>query len=146
MTKCSSALTFPVYPPAATSHNRAESSLGDGLAKRSPSSSVLLVQISDSHLFAEADGALLGMSTRDSLEKVVDLVLAEQPQVDLVVASGDISQDGSVESYEAFRRISTQIAAPRAGLPVIMMNCRRWSRSHRLKGCLSRSSTSAGGG
>ncbi|MDU8502065.1 3',5'-cyclic-AMP phosphodiesterase [Pseudomonas syringae] len=77
-----------------------------------PSSSVLLVQISDSHLFAKADGALLGMSTRDSLEKVVDLVLAEQPRIDLVVASGDISQDGSVESYEAFRRISAQIAAP----------------------------------
>ncbi|WP_032633303.1 3',5'-cyclic-AMP phosphodiesterase [Pseudomonas syringae] len=77
-----------------------------------PSSSVLLVQLSDSHLFAEADGALLGMSTRDSLEKVVERVLAEQPQIDLVVASGDISQDGSVESYEAFRGISAQIAAP----------------------------------
>ncbi|AVB22289.1 MULTISPECIES: 3',5'-cyclic-AMP phosphodiesterase [Pseudomonas syringae group] len=77
-----------------------------------PSSSVLLVQLSDSHLFAEADGALLGMSTRDSLEKVVEQVLVEQPQIDLVVASGDISQDGSVESYEAFRRISARIAAP----------------------------------
>lgn len=77
-----------------------------------PSSSVLLVQLSDSHLFAEADGALLGMSTRDSLEKVVEQVLVEQLQIDLVVASGDISQDGSVESYEAFRRISARIAAP----------------------------------
>ncbi|WP_419247721.1 metallophosphoesterase, partial [Pseudomonas syringae] len=72
----------------------------------------MLVQLSDSHLFAEADGALLGMSTRDSLEKVVDRVLAEQPHIDLVVASGDISQDGSVESYEAFRRISGRIDAP----------------------------------
>ncbi|MCF5711189.1 MULTISPECIES: 3',5'-cyclic-AMP phosphodiesterase [Pseudomonas syringae group] len=77
-----------------------------------PESSVLLVQLSDSHLFAKADGALLGMSTRDSLEKVVERVLAEQPQIDLVVASGDISQDGSVESYEAFRQISGKIAAP----------------------------------
>ncbi|KPX14423.1 3',5'-cyclic-nucleotide phosphodiesterase [Pseudomonas syringae pv. delphinii] len=82
------------------------------LPSAAPSSSVLLVQLSDSHLFAEADGALLGMSTRDSLEKVVERVLAEQPQIDLVVASGDISQDGSVESYETFRRISAQIAAP----------------------------------
>ncbi|MCF5598173.1 3',5'-cyclic-AMP phosphodiesterase [Pseudomonas syringae] len=76
------------------------------------SSSVLLVQLSDSHLFAVVAGALLGMSTRASLEKVVDRVLAEQPQVDLVVASGDISQDGSVESYEAFRRTSARIHAP----------------------------------
>lgn len=76
-----------------------------------PSSSVLLVQLSDSHLFAEADGTLLGMNTRDSLEKVVERVLAEQPQVDAVIASGDISQDGSVTSYEAFQRISEQIKA-----------------------------------
>ena len=77
-----------------------------------PSSSVLLVQLSDSHLFAEADGTLLGMNTRDSLEKVVERVLAEQSDIDVVIASGDISQDGSVESYEAFRRLSGQIAAP----------------------------------
>ncbi|MGB8972591.1 MAG: phosphodiesterase, partial [Pseudomonas capeferrum] len=28
----------------------------------------LLVQLSDSHLFAEADGTLLGMNTRESLQ------------------------------------------------------------------------------
>ncbi|MBX8488151.1 3',5'-cyclic-AMP phosphodiesterase [Pseudomonas cichorii] len=78
----------------------------------SRSSSVLVVQLSDSHLFAEADGTLLGMKTRDSLEKVVDLVLAEQSGIDLVIASGDISQDGSVQSYQAFRQLSGKIAAP----------------------------------
>ena len=77
-----------------------------------PSSSVLLVQLSDSHLFAEADGTLLGMNTRDSLGKVVDVVLVEQPNIDFILASGDISQDGSVESYEAFRDLSARIAAP----------------------------------
>jgi Icc protein len=29
----------------------------------------LLVQLSDSHLFAEADGTLLGMNTCDSLQR-----------------------------------------------------------------------------
>lgn len=77
-----------------------------------PSSSVLLVQLSDSHLFAEADGTLLGMNTRDSLEKVVDVVLTEQSDIDFILATGDISQDGSVESYEAFRDLSARIAAP----------------------------------
>lgn len=75
-------------------------------------SSVLLVQLSDSHLFAEPDGSLLGMKTRESLDKVVELVLAEQAGIDCVIASGDISQDGSVESYEAFRRMSGRIGAP----------------------------------
>jgi Icc protein len=76
-----------------------------------------LVQLSDSHLFAKADGTLLGMCTRDSLHKVIELVLAEQSQVDLVVASGDVSQDGSVESYEAFRQLSGEIDAPKRWFP-----------------------------
>jgi Icc protein len=76
-----------------------------------------LVQLSDSHLFAKADGTLLGMCTRDSLQKVIESVLAEQSQVDLVVASGDVSQDGSVESYEAFRQLSGEIEAPKRWFP-----------------------------
>jgi len=83
----------------------------------SHSSSVLLVQLSDSHLFAEADGALLGMTTRDSLTAVVDRVLAEQPQIDLVLATGDLSQDGTVESYQAFRQQSERLDAPKRWLP-----------------------------
>jgi Icc protein len=79
--------------------------------------SVLLVQLSDSHLFGEAQGTLLGMNTRDSLQKVVERVLAEQAQVDLVIASGDVSQDGSVESYEAFAQVSGQIDAPKRWFP-----------------------------
>lgn len=75
-------------------------------------SSVLLVQLSDSHLFASPDGSLLGMKTRESLDKVVELVLAEQAGIDYVIASGDISQDGSVESYETFRQMSGRIGAP----------------------------------
>lgn len=74
--------------------------------------SVLLIQLSDSHLFAEADGRLLGMGTRDSLQQVIQRVLDEQPQVDLVLASGDISQDGSEQSYQCFRQMAAQIPAP----------------------------------
>ena len=74
--------------------------------------SVLLIQLSDSHLFAEADGRLLGMGTRDSLQQVIQRVLDEQSQVDLVLASGDISQDGSEQSYQCFRQMAAQIPAP----------------------------------
>jgi len=76
-----------------------------------------LVQLSDSHLFAEADGKLLGMATRDSLNSVVDLVLTEQPAIDLILATGDLSQDGSVESYQAFRESSERLDAPQRWLP-----------------------------
>ncbi|KII31878.1 serine/threonine protein phosphatase [Pseudomonas fluorescens] len=77
----------------------------------------LLVQISDSHLFAEADGTLLGMNTRDSLQKVIELVRAQQPQIDLILATGDISQDGTLESYQQFREQTGQLDAPARWIP-----------------------------
>ena len=73
--------------------------------------SVLLVQLTDSHLFASSNGKLLGMDTAESLGRVVDLVLAEQPRVDLLLATGDLSQDGSLASYERFRQLSERIEA-----------------------------------
>lgn len=81
-------------------------------ATSSTSGPVRLVQLSDSHLFADADGSLLGMNTHDSLQRVVERVLAEQERVDLVLATGDLSQDGTEESYHQFRRMTAAIAAP----------------------------------
>lgn len=80
-------------------------------------SSVLLVQLSDSHLFAEASGTLMGMKTRDGLEKVLELVQAEQPEIDLLLMTGDISQDGTVQSYQTFRQMSEPLGAPVRWLP-----------------------------
>lgn len=77
-----------------------------------PDRSVLVIQLSDSHLFAEADGKLLGMATHDSLEKVVAQVHEEQDRIDLVLATGDLSQDGSVESYQRFRQATDRFDCP----------------------------------
>ncbi|WP_420234636.1 3',5'-cyclic-AMP phosphodiesterase [Pseudomonas sp. ABY48] len=77
----------------------------------------LLVQLSDSHLFAEADASLLGMNTRDSLRAVIDLVLKQQPDIDLMLATGDLSQDGTLESYAAFRQLTARIDAPARWIP-----------------------------
>jgi 3',5'-cyclic-AMP phosphodiesterase len=79
--------------------------------------SVLLVQLTDSHLFSESGGKLLGMDTADSLERVVDLVLEEHPQVDLMLATGDLSQDGTLASYQRFRQLSERVDAPARWCP-----------------------------
>ena len=86
-------------------------------SRSAAANSVLLVQLSDSHLFAEADGRLLGMDTRDSLQRVIDLVLAEQPRIDLLLATGDLSQDASTASYKRFRDMTAAIPAPARWLP-----------------------------
>ena len=58
-----------------------------------------VVQFSDSHLFASTDGKLLGLNTDDSLNRVLDLIEKEQPSVEIILATGDLSQDASVASY-----------------------------------------------
>lgn len=78
---------------------------------------VLLVQLSDSHLFAEEDGKLLGMNTRDSLEKVIERVQTEQNDIDLILATGDLSQDGSLASYQRFHQLTVNLGSAVRWLP-----------------------------
>ena len=79
--------------------------------------SVLLVQLTDSHLFADADVSLLGLNTAQSLQQVVDKARAEQGQVDLLLGTGDLAQDGSVAAYQRFRQVSELLCANARWLP-----------------------------
>lgn len=76
-----------------------------------------LVQITDSHLHASRDGTLLGMNTQSSFEMVLDRVQAERTQIDLVLATGDIAQDGSVEAYRRFVNAIDRLVAPMRWTP-----------------------------
>lgn len=80
-------------------------------------SSVLLVQLTDSHLFADTGDTLLGMDTTDSLQKVIDLVLEEQQTVDMILATGDLSQDGSSASYSRFLELTAGLNAASRWIP-----------------------------
>ncbi|CBL44547.1 predicted metallophosphoesterase [gamma proteobacterium HdN1] len=71
-----------------------------------------ILQLSDSHLFASEQGKLLGLNTEYSLCKVLDLVDQEQSAPDLVLATGDLSQDHSVASYLRFHDHMQRFKAP----------------------------------
>ncbi|MGO1500898.1 MAG: 3',5'-cyclic-AMP phosphodiesterase [Marinobacter sp.] len=58
-----------------------------------------VLQLTDPHLMASADGALLGVNTRNSLDAVIAEVLKSHGQPDLILATGDLAQDGSEEAY-----------------------------------------------
>ncbi|WP_100641256.1 3',5'-cyclic-AMP phosphodiesterase [Marinobacter salexigens] len=58
-----------------------------------------VLQLTDPHLMASADGALLGVNTRDSLDAVIAEALKSHGQPDLILATGDLAQDGSEEAY-----------------------------------------------
>ncbi|MFK3773844.1 3',5'-cyclic-AMP phosphodiesterase [Pseudomonas sp. NPDC089406] len=80
-------------------------------------SPVHVVQLTDAHLFADPAGSLLGLKTRDSLAHVIGQVRREQPRIDLLLCTGDLSQDASVASYEAFRDLTAVFDAPTRWLP-----------------------------
>lgn len=71
-----------------------------------------VVQLSDCHLFADTDGKLLGLNTQFSLERVLEQVRAEQPSMDLILATGDLSQDASTEAYRRLRGMLEELQTP----------------------------------
>ncbi len=64
--------------------------------------SIRLLQITDTHLFARTDGALLSVKTQHSFEAVVEEIIKQNLHFDAVVATGDISQDHTSISYQKF--------------------------------------------
>ena len=83
----------------------------------SSSSSVCVVQLTDSHIFADARQRLLGMDTYASLNAVIDLVQAECEQIDLVLATGDITQDASAQGYQRFIEAVSRLPRPCHWIP-----------------------------
>ena len=77
---------------------------------------VELVQLTDCHLFKEDSGKLLGLQTALSLNAVLDDV-ATLPAQDLLLATGDLSQDGSPESYRRLRDGVNRFAMPAFWIP-----------------------------
>lgn len=76
-----------------------------------------LVQITDPHLHATSDGTLLGMNTENSLKLILDRVQAEVPEIDLILATGDIAQDSSVQAYKNFLEFLSPFTAPMRWIP-----------------------------
>jgi 3',5'-cyclic-AMP phosphodiesterase len=77
---------------------------------------VELVQITDCHLFKDDAGKLLGLQTAFSLNAVLDDI-ATLPAQDLLLATGDLSQDGTPESYQRLRDGVNRFPMPAFWIP-----------------------------
>jgi Icc protein len=73
---------------------------------------LMVLQITDTHLFADEGGALLGLQTEQSLRDVLADVQRRYSAVDLVLATGDLVHDGSREGYRRFREHFSRLRAP----------------------------------
>jgi Icc protein len=72
-----------------------------------------VLQITDTHLFADSSGCLLGLNTEQSLDAVTAEVRAHHLPADLILATGDLAHDGTAAAY---RRIFSHLE--NFGLPV----------------------------
>lgn len=91
------------------------------VSSQSEDSSIKLIQITDTHLFAAEDGSLLSVNTADSFAAVVAAIGEEQVEFDAILATGDISQDHTPESYQRFVRGIQPLKKACYWLPVIMI-------------------------
>lgn len=71
-----------------------------------------IIQISDLHLMADQEGALLGVKTQESFQAVLDLIKREEKTIDMVLLSGDLSQDGSALAYQRLAHMVSVLHVP----------------------------------
>ena len=83
----------------------------------SDTSPVSVAQITDIHLFADDNQELLGMPTKDSFCAVIEQLRNLDSEIDMLLLTGDISGDGSPESYENLQRLLHPLRLPAYSLP-----------------------------
>jgi Icc protein len=76
-----------------------------------------LIQLTDSHLLDKQGGELKGVDTFASLEAVVKCCQAGKNPPDLIVATGDLSHDGSAASYRRFNAALEALHTPVMFIP-----------------------------
>lgn len=74
------------------------------------STPVRLLQISDTHLFADPAGTLYGTNTRETLQRVLEAV-SRQPPPDVVLVTGDLVHDQPA-AYPALAKMLQPLRAP----------------------------------
>jgi len=89
----------------------------DSLVLEHPGGVIRAVQLTDTHLCRATGGTLLGMDTDHSLQAVVDLVRRERPAVDLLLATGDLADNGSEAAYRRLPAYFEQLTPRHYWLP-----------------------------
>ena len=76
-----------------------------------------LIQITDTHFCADPDWLIRGVNPRNTLACVLESARTDLQNTDLILATGDLSEDGSDASYQELNRIFGKLAIPVMPLP-----------------------------
>jgi 3',5'-cyclic-AMP phosphodiesterase len=80
-------------------------------------SPLLIAQLTDTHLFADDNQEMLGCRTNRSFQAVVADLSQLQPQPDVLLLTGDLSQDETIESYAYLRSLIEPLQIPTYWIP-----------------------------
>jgi 3',5'-cyclic-AMP phosphodiesterase len=76
-----------------------------------------IAQLTDSHLFGDPSQTMLGCATNQTFQRAISQLQALTPQPDLMLLTGDLSQDDSEASYENLHRAIAPLNIPTHWLP-----------------------------
>lgn len=82
-----------------------------------PQECLRILQITDTHLYSDVDGRLLGVNTFESFRSVIDAFLETAWQPDLILATGDLVHDASPHGYHRLAKLLDRFAVPVYCLP-----------------------------
>ena len=68
-----------------------------------------IVQITDLHIVKDKEGRINNFNTFQAASEVVRHVAKHQKNIDYLILTGDISDDGTQESYENLREILSPV-------------------------------------
>ncbi len=71
-----------------------------------------IVQITDLHILADENADLSGVNPIQSLNHVVENINSLSPQAELVIASGDLTDEGSPAAYHLLRKTLHELTCP----------------------------------
>jgi len=78
---------------------------------------IKILQLTDTHLGKVRGTTLLGMDTDHSLQCVIKQAHKENPEVDLILATGDLSDGGSNNAYQRLITYLEEFSCPSFWLP-----------------------------
>ena len=76
-----------------------------------------VVQITDLHLLPDNGSRLYGVDTMASLELVLEKIMELPEPAEAIIATGDLAEDGSEESYARLRQRLARLGVPVYVLP-----------------------------
>ena len=79
---------------------------------KTASATAHIVQLTDCHLLADPRTTLRGFNTNDTLLAVIKDLTQLNPGPELILATGDLAQDGSRAAYERLRTYLAELATP----------------------------------